>query len=116
MSIPPQKLFHRPVLDAVNRAEGTISLEHIRQQIEKEFVEWFSLTESDIQEKLSSGVQTRFENRTNWSVSYLKRAGLLQSPSRARYEITSQGREFLTNHPDIIENMLELVLIQRDIF
>ena len=80
-----------------------MSLKQILQQIEKEFIEGFSLAENDLQEKLSSGAQTRFENRTYWSVSYLTRAGLLESPSRARFQITPQGCEFLVTHQDIIE-------------
>ena len=95
MGVPTQKQLHRPILEIVDGAEEDIvSL----QQIKESLIERFSLTEGDLLEKVPSGQQTRFENRTYWAVSYLKRAGLSASPLRAHFQITPQGRDFLATH------------------
>ena len=95
MGVPTQKQLHRPILEIVDGAEEDIvSL----QQIKESLIERFSLTEGDLLEKVPSGRQTRFENRTYWAVSYLKRAGLSASPLRAHFQITPQGRDFLATH------------------
>ena len=100
MAVPTQKQLHRPILEIVDGAEeDVVSLQSIRESL----VERFSLTEDDLLEKVPSGQQTRFENRAYWAVSYLKRAGLLEAPSRARFQITLQGRETLVTSEGDIE-------------
>ena len=73
----------------------------------KEFVERltdvFSLTDDDLQEMLPSGGQTRIENRTNWAITHLKKAGLMDNPRRNQWEITHQGRDFLVDQQGIIK-------------
>ena len=100
MVVASQKQLHRPILEIVDGAEEeVVSLQSIRESL----VERFSLTEDDLLEKVPSGQQTRFENRAYWAVSYLKRAGLLEAPSRARFQITLQGRETLVTSEGDIE-------------
>ena len=100
MTVPSQKQLHRPILEIVEGAEeDVVSLQSIRDSLVKRF----SLTEEDLLEKVPSGQQTRFENRAYWAVSYLKRAGLLEAPSRARFRVTLQGRETLEASEDDIE-------------
>ena len=65
-------------------------------------IEHFSLTNEDVLEKVPSGVQTRLDNRVTWVLSYLKKAGLLQSPSRGHFQITPQGKEVLATGADDI--------------
>lgn len=108
MAVPMQKELHHPILEMVGEAEDVLSL----QQVKVHLIERFSLTEEELQETVPSGRQTRFENRAYWAVSYLRRAGLLSSPSRARFQITSEGREFLKTHTDGIETKELNALIQ----
>ena len=42
------------------------------------------------------------DNRVTWVLSYLKKAGLLQSPSRGHFQITPQGKEVLATGADDI--------------
>ena len=100
MAVPSQKQLHRPTLETVEAAfQAEVSL----RQVKDSLIDTFSLNESDLSERVPSGQQTRFENRVYWAVSYLRRAGLLHSPSRARFVITSDGRELLANQDGDIE-------------
>lgn len=62
-----------------------------------------NLSEADIGEMLPSGRQTRFANRVAWGLIYLKRAGLLATPRRGVYTITSLGETVLANPPERID-------------
>lgn len=98
MSVPTLDELHRPVLE--------ISNETGRRLTRKDFVEQLrvrlSLTEADMHEMLPSGSQTRMENRTNWAITDLKLAGLMNNPLRNQWEITVSGRNFLMQHSGII--------------
>lgn len=61
------------------------------------------LTEAERNELLPSGQQTRFANRVNWSISYLKKAGLLESTRRAHFRITERGLSVLREQPSKID-------------
>ena len=100
MAVPSQKQLHRPTLEIVGAAhEEVVSF----RQVKDHLIDTFSLSESDLLERVPSGRQTRFENRVYWAASYLRRAGLLHSPSRARFVITWDGRELLANQDGDIE-------------
>ena len=100
MAVPTQKQLHRPILEIVDGAEEAVVF---TQLIKESLVERFVLTEDDLLERVPSGQQPRFDNRINWAISYLKRAGLLDSPSRARFRITPQGRDILATTKGDIE-------------
>jgi restriction system protein len=51
---------------------------------------------------LPSGKQATFDNRVGWARTYLKKAGLLESPRRSVFVITDTGREVLAAKPDKI--------------
>jgi restriction system protein len=57
-------------------------------------------------EKLPSG-QSKADNRIGWAASYLTRVDAIERPARARYRITSAGRELLERHPhEITESII----------
>ncbi len=64
--------------------------------------DFFSLSEEEQSQLLPSGRQSIFANRVAWAKSYLKQAGLLESPKRGTYKITPRGREILANPPERI--------------
>jgi restriction system protein len=70
-----------------------------KQHSLKECIEYltrhFNLTEDEQKRLLPSGKQTIFFNRVGWSRTHLKKAGLLEYPSRAFFQITSRGLELL---------------------
>lgn len=61
------------------------------------------LSDSDLAELLPSGRQTIFTNRVAWALSYLKQAGLAESPRRGSYRITERGRIVLKSPPERID-------------
>jgi restriction system protein len=52
---------------------------------------------------LPSGTQKKLENRVNWSLYDLFRAGLLQRPLKGKYSISEEGRALLVNPPSRID-------------
>lgn len=62
----------------------------------------YQLTEEELQKMLPSGQQTVFSNRVHWAKAHLKKAGLVESPSRGTLLITAQGKELLRNPPEKI--------------
>ncbi len=53
---------------------------------------------------LESGLQPVFTNRVGWARTYLKKAGLLESPRRGFIKITQAGIDLLKQHPTEINN------------
>lgn len=73
----------------------------IRDIIEK-VADALSLTDDERTEMLSSG-QRAIANRVGWARTYLKKAGLLQSPQRGMMQITDRGRQVVTENPPRID-------------
>jgi restriction system protein len=63
-----------------------------------------NLSSKDLDEILPSGRQTVFRNRVGWAKTYLKKAGLLDSPARATIVITEAGRKVAEENPDKIDS------------
>ena len=107
MSVPKQNELNRPVLEFVAGSGGRMPLKEIRGLT----IDHFDITEDDMSETISSG-HKRFDNRVRWSVSYLKRAGLLHSPSDSTYEITPEGTAFLETHTGTLRTQTLQQLIE----
>lgn len=75
------------------------SLAEAREQLASEF----KLPEEDVAQLLPSGRQTVLANRAAWAKVYLTRAGLLDSPRRGHFLISSRGREVLNEPPQRID-------------
>jgi restriction system protein len=75
------------------------SLAKTREQLAAEF----RLAVEDIAQRLPSGRQTVLANRAAWAKVYLTRAGLLDSPKRGHFVISSRGREVLQDPPPRID-------------
>ena len=63
----------------------------------------FQLSPAERTELLASGQQAIFNNRVAWANSYLKKAGLLESPRRGALRITSRGKQILDEDPPKID-------------
>jgi restriction system protein len=66
----------------------------------------FKLTEEDLKELLPSGKAFLFSNRVGWARTYLKKAGLIDSPKRGTLAITPRGLAVLKERPKKIDNAL----------
>lgn len=96
--IPDYQKLMLPLLKLVS--DGN---EHkYRDLIEKLAIE-FQITDDERKELLASGNQAIFDNRVGWAKTYLKKAGLLESPKRAIFKITEIGRDTLAKKPDNID-------------
>ena len=72
--------------------------EHKFSQAVEMLADEFCLTTEERSELLPSGSQAVFNNRVGWARSYLKQAGLLVSPRRGFFTITSVGTQLLALH------------------
>ena len=96
--IPDYQTLMLPLLKLVSDGQ-----EHkYRDIIEKLAIE-FEVTDEERKEHLASGNQSIFDNRVGWAKTYLKKAGLLDSPKRATFVITDIGRQTLSKNPDRID-------------
>ena len=64
--------------------------------------EEFHLSDEERQQLLPSGRYPTFDNRIAWAKTYLKKAGLIDQPRRAYFQITERGREALKSSPSLI--------------
>ena len=99
MAVPTLDELHRPVLEIANDSAQRLA----RREFLDRLIGMFSLTDADLQEMVSSGRQTRMENRTGWAMTNLKKAGLINNPQLGQWEITQTGRGFLASQQGIIK-------------
>lgn len=98
MSVPKYYEMHKPILECLS--DGQV---HMMKELKVYIIKYFQLTEEDISALLPSGTQTYLTNRIGWARTYLKKAGLIESPARAVFQITKAGEEALHENPDVID-------------
>lgn len=96
--IPDYQSLMLPILRLVSDKQEY----RYRDLIEKLALE-FKLTDEERKELLASGNQPVFDNRVGWAKTYLKKAGLIDSPKRATFVITELGLQTLKKNPDRID-------------
>ena len=99
MTIPDYQTVTFPLLQYASDQK-----EHSSREAIEYLADHFNLTKEQRQELLPSGTQAVFNNRVGWANTYLKKAGLLESPKRGRLKITSRGLEALRTNPHTINN------------
>lgn len=62
----------------------------------------FNLTDEEREELLPSGTQAIFDNRVGWAKTHILKAGLLESPRRSIFRITTRGQQALAQNPTAI--------------
>jgi len=99
VSVPDYQSFMLPILRlASDRSDHKLS-----EAVDK-LADALGVSETDRQEMLPSGTQTRLYNRVGWAITYLTKAGALEKPSRGRFCITERGLRLIAQHPDGINN------------
>jgi restriction system protein len=73
--------------------------EHNYRDLIETLAKEFKVTDEERKELLASGNQLIFDNRVGWAKTYLKKAGLLDSPKRATFIITELGLQTLNKNP-----------------
>jgi restriction system protein len=101
MAIPRYNELYGPFLRAIS--DGQVhDLKEIKSAVAKEL----SLNNEDLAEMLPSGKQAVFENRIGWARTYLKKAGLITSPTRAHFVLSEEGKKALPDADKIDDTYL----------
>lgn len=90
MPIPDYQTIMLPLLKLISDKE-----EHNLKELIEILAEDFQLTEEERAELLPSGQSFIFSNRAGWARTYLKKAGLINSPKRGFLQITDRGLSVL---------------------
>jgi restriction system protein len=98
MSIPDYQTLMLPFLKIASDGNDYI----VRDAIEI-LAKQFNLNAEERVELLPSGQQSIFDNRVGWARTYLKKAGLIESPKRGVFKITEKGINVLKSNPEKID-------------
>ncbi|MCU0394069.1 MAG: restriction endonuclease [Thermoflexibacter sp.] len=79
------------------------SKEHKMRDVTERLAEQLGVTEEERKELLPSGAAPVFYNRTAWAKTYLKKAGLIDSPKQGIVIISKRGLEVLKGNPASID-------------
>lgn len=101
MSIPKYFEMYKSFLKSLLDGQ-----EHPYIDVKNQVIKDFKLSQSDVTELLPSGKQTIFSNRIGWCRTYLKKAGLIDSPSRAHFVITDEGKHIFETVDVITDDTL----------
>ena len=91
--IPKFDHFFLPCLQCLSDGK-TYTQELLRAYV----VDYFKLSEEDINALVKSGKKTMVADRVQWTTSYFIQAGLIDTPKRGNYVISDLGRKFLSEH------------------
>jgi len=97
VTIPDYQTVMLPLLRLA--ADGE---EHSLREAIESLADEFDLSEQERKELLPSGSQATFDNRVGWARTYMKKAGLVDSPRRGHFRITARGLEALQENPKTI--------------
>ena len=98
MAIPDYQELMLPLLRLA--ASGT---EHKFRDAVEQLAAEYKLTNDDRAAMLPSGTAPVFDNRVGWARTYLKQAGLLESPRRGIFRISGDGKTLLQEKPTKID-------------
>ena len=99
MAIPKYDEMYRAFLDCL--ADGQ---PHKSRDVKNAIAKTFDLSAKECAELLPSGSGPVFGGRVGWAKTHLKKAGLIDSPSRGVYRLTPVGRQVLNENPAVIDN------------
>lgn len=91
--IPKFDHFFLPCLQCLSDGK-TYTQELLRAYV----VDYFKLSEDDVNALVKSGKKTMVADRVQWTTSYFIQAGLVDAPKRGNYVISDLGRKFLSEH------------------
>jgi restriction system protein len=95
--IPDYQSIMLPLLEFISDGK-----EYKMRNVTDELAIKFGVTEEEQKELLPSGVAPVFYNRTAWAKTYLKKAGLIDSPKQGIVVISKRGLDVLKKKPSSI--------------
>lgn len=75
---------------------------HSTAELHEKITLLFHMNESEIKVQVPSKRLTRVRCNLSWACTYLKKAGLITSPSRGTYIISTKGQQLLNTHPTVV--------------
>jgi restriction system protein len=97
MAIPDFQSLMLPLLKQISDGK-----EHRMRDVTDELAQKLGVTDEELKELLPSGVAPVFYNRTAWAKTYLKKAGLINSPKTGLVVISEKGLNVLKKSPEKI--------------
>lgn len=98
MPIPDYQSLMLPLLSLISDGK-----EWSFRNVVEELAQSYKLSEQERKELLPSGQQPIFDNRVGWARTYMKKAGLIESPKRGLLKISDRGMEVLARKPERID-------------
>ncbi len=88
MAVPRLNEFYDAILAIASESSQSRRADQFKEAV----CQRLGLSNTDISEKTSSGMKTRVEDRTRWAIYHLQKDGLLESPSRGLYKLSTRGK------------------------
>jgi len=98
MPVPDYQTFMLPLLKFAGDEK-----EHTSREAIDKLSDEFGLTKEERTELIPSGRTPRVNDRISWAATYLRKAQLLSSPARGRFQITQRGLDVLKQNPPRID-------------
>lgn len=98
MSVPTFDECMKPLLVLI--ADGD---DHDMKELTRAIAEQFELSDEELAMSVAHGNRQLIYDRVCWARTYLKKAGLLDSPHRGNIRITARGQEVLAENPEKID-------------
>ncbi len=98
MAIPDYQTIMLPLL----KFAGDEKEHSLRDAVER-LADEFELNEEERKEMLPSGKQRLFNNRVGWAVTYIRKAGLIESLKHGIFTITERGHQVLSQNIEKID-------------
>ena len=95
MTIPKYDEMYRAFLDCLTDGQP-----HKSKEVKDTIAEVFHLSDEERAVLLPSGSGPVFDGRVGWTRTYLKKVGLIQSPSRGVFALTPAGKQVLSENPN----------------
>ena len=94
MPVPKFKQLFRPILALAKEQPIT------RRSATEAMASHFQLTPEERAERVPSGASTLVANRAGWTMTYLRKARLIEKVEKYTYRATQAGIDFLQLHPE----------------
>lgn len=99
MAIPKYDSMYKALLTCLRDMQP-----HSTKEVRDKMAVSFSVADEERQIPLPSGRQMLFDNRVGWTITYLKKAGLVISPKRGIYQLTEEGKKVVDADPPVVDN------------
>ena len=99
MAIPKYDSMYKALLTCLRDMQP-----HSTKEVRDKMAVNFYVADEERQVPLPSGRQMLFDNRAGWTITYLKKAGLVASPKRGLYQLTEEGKKVVDTDPPVVDN------------